>query len=153
MEGISFDESLVLKLTNVNTDKEVLTALANHLYEEGYVTKDYNQSILEREEMFPTGLSTGAINIAIPHADIKNVKKGALCVGITETPVQFSAMDEPDDKIDVNIIIMMALEEAHGHMEMLKKAVELIKNQNELKRILEAKDSKSAHKILASHLI
>lgn len=153
MAGISFDESLVLKLEGMNTDKEVLTALADHLYEEGYVTKDYNNSILEREEMFPTGLSTGAINIAIPHADIKNVKKGALCVGITDQPVKFNAMDEPDHKIDVSIIIMMALEEAHGHMEMLRKAVELIKNQNELKKILNAKDSKSAHEILASHLI
>lgn len=153
MSEIVFDESLILELGDVEDNTEALTLLTDYLLEKGFVKEGYREAILEREAAFPTGLSTGEINIAIPHADTSFVNQAALCVGILKKPVKFSAMDEPDHQIDVNLIIVLALKEAHGHLEMLQKVVELIKDQDNLKNIVMADDTKPAYKIISGHLL
>lgn len=153
MNEIVFDESLILELGDVEDNTEALTLLTDYLLEKGFVKEGYREAILEREAAFPTGLSTGEINIAIPHADTSFVNQAALCVGILKKPVKFSAMDEPDHQIDVNIIIVLALKEAHGHLEMLQKVVELIKDQDNLKKIVMAGDMKPAYDIISGHLL
>ncbi len=153
MSEIVFDESLILELEGIEENTEALTQLTDYLLDKGYVKNGYKEAILEREAMFPTGLSTGVINIAIPHADTRYVNQAAICVGILKKPVKFSAMDEPDHQIDVNIIIVLALKEAHGHLEMLQKVVELIKDQDNLKKIVTASDTKPVYDIISSHLL
>lgn len=153
MSDILFDESMILELEDVNSNTQALTLLTDYLLEKGYVKEGYKEAILEREASFPTGLSTGAINIAIPHADTSYVNQAALCVGISKKPVKFSAMDEPDHQIDVNIVIVLALKEAHGHLEMLQKVVELIKDQDNLKSIVTANDKEPVYNMIARYLL
>ncbi len=153
MSDIQFDESMILELEDVQSNTQALTFLTDYLMEKGFVKEGYREAILKREANFPTGLSTGEINIAIPHADTSYVNQAALCVGILKKPVKFSAMDEPDHQIDVNIIIVLALKEAHGHLEMLQKVVELIKDQDNLKSIVTAKDKKPVYNMISSHLL
>ena len=153
MSDIQFDESMILELEDVQSNTQALTFLTDYLLEKGFVKEGYREAILKREASFPTGLSTGEINIAIPHADTSYVNQAALCVGILKKPVKFSAMDEPDHQIDVNIIIVLALKEAHGHLEMLQKVVELIKDQDNLKSIVTAEDKKPVYNLISSHLL
>ena len=120
MSGIAFNESLILKFDKPMTDREVLSAMTDYLCEKGIVKDTYKQAILEREQSFPTGLKTGGINVAIPHADICHVNEAAICVAVLKTPAPFRAMDEPDNDVPVSLVIMLALTEAHGHIEMLQ---------------------------------
>lgn len=153
MDDILFDESMILELKDVQDNTQALTVLTDYLLAKGYVKDGYREAILEREASFPTGLSTGEINIAIPHADTSYVNQAALCVGVSKTPVKFSAMDEPDHQIDVSVIIVLALKEAHGHLEMLQKVVELIKDQDNLKHIVAAESKGPVYNIISSHLL
>lgn len=153
MSAILFDESMILKLEHVDSNIKALCLLAGYLFEKGYVKEGYEAAILEREASFPTGLSTGKINIAIPHADTSYVNQAAICVGVAEKPVKFCAMDEPDHQIDVSVIIMLALKEAHGHLKMLQKVVELIKDQDNLKKIVTAADTKPVYDLISGYLL
>jgi PTS system galactitol-specific IIA component len=153
MSEVVFNDSLIVKLNNVKTDKEVLSEIADNLYDKGYVKEGYKQAILEREAEFPTGIFTGGINVAIPHADVNFVNQASIAVGILDEPVKFHVMDEPENEIDVNLIIMLALKEAHGHIEMLQKVVSLIQNQESIKEILSSDDLKTVYKIISGYLL
>ncbi len=109
MSGIAFNESLILEFDKPMTDREVLSAMTDYLCEKGIVKDTYKQAILEREQSFPTGLKTGGINVAIPHADICHVNEAAICVAVLKTPAPFRAMDEPDNDVPVSLVIMLAL--------------------------------------------
>ncbi|HUM49974.1 MAG TPA: PTS sugar transporter subunit IIA, partial [Anaerolineaceae bacterium] len=49
--------------------QEVLTLLANQLYQSGYVRESYLQAVLDRERQFPTGLRTAEVAVALPHTE------------------------------------------------------------------------------------
>lgn len=153
MSSIAFDKSLILKIGGKKTNAEVLSEMTDYLCEKGIVKDTYKQAILDREQNFPTGLETGGINIAIPHTDVCHVKEAAICVGILDTPASFRAMDEPDQDLPIHLVIMLALTETHGHIEMLQKIVELIQNREDVKRIIEAEDLDTVNTIITDYLL
>lgn len=153
MSAIIFDESFILRFDAHLTNTEVLSAMADNLCKRGIVKETYKKAILDREQEFPTGLNTGGINVAIPHADISHVNKAAICVGILKEPAAFHAMDEPDYDVPVKLVIMLALTEAHGHIEMLQKIVGLIQDQAAVKEITETDDSEKAGELISRFLL
>jgi len=61
-------------------------------------------------------------------------------------------MDNPQKDIEVSIVIMIALKEAHGQVKMLQKILSLIKKQDQLKSILETDDTDRIYKIISNYL-
>ena len=153
MKDITFNEELILKINGKKQDVEVLAYMAEYLQSKGLVKDSYSKAITDREAEFPTGLFTGNINIAIPHADTEHVEKAAICVGVLEEPIIFRAMDDPDKELEIRLIIMLALKEAHGHIEMLQKVVELIKDQEALNKVIESSDSSIIYQIISEKLL
>ncbi|WP_300381698.1 PTS sugar transporter subunit IIA [Clostridium sp.] len=137
-----------LDFTNKN---EVLNCLANKLYEEDFVKDGYRQAILEREAEYPTGLPA-AIKIAIPHCDHTLVKDSAIAMGVLKNPVDFQAMDDPSVTLDVQVVIMLALNEPHGHIEMLQKIIKLIQNAEDLTNIIKATSDEEVLEIIKKYL-
>ena len=127
--------TLVYRNLDFNTSNDILSFLADKLKEEGYAKEGYKEAILKREVEYPTGLPA-EIKIAIPHCDHTLVNESAIAVGVLNNTVNFQAMDDPSKTLDVQIVIMLALDEPHGHIEMLQKIVQLIKSSEDLKRII-----------------
>ena len=151
--SIVIKESLILRFDQEMTNTEVLSALCDNLCSQGIAKDTYKAAILAREKEYPTGLQCGGINIAIPHADIAHVNTAAISVAILKKPVAFYAMDEPDGTVPISIVIMLALTEAHGHIEMLQKIVGLIRDQEELRKLIESDDNRSVVTLMEEKLL
>ncbi len=151
--GIRFDESLILNIEDAKSSSEVLSRMCDYLYKKGMVKETYEKAILDRETSFPTGLNTGGINIAIPHCDVCNVNEAAICVGILKPDVDFRTMDEPDNTVPVSLVIMLVLTEPHGHLEMLQRIVELIQNQEDVRKIVTSQDKNQVAAIIEQYLL
>ncbi len=143
---------LVYRDLDFSDKTEVLEFLANKLYEEKFVKKGYKEAILKRESEYPTALPA-EIKIAIPHCDHTLVNVPAIAMGILNNKVDFQAMDDPEMKLGVQIVIMLALNEPHGHIEMLQKIISLIQNADDLRKILECKSNEEVLKIVNDYLI
>ncbi|HEY8892557.1 MAG TPA: PTS sugar transporter subunit IIA [Clostridium sp.] len=148
-----FEKDLVFSDLEFANNVEALKFLSSKLYEKGYVKEGYQQAILDREKEYPTALPSLDIKIAIPHANHMLVNKAALAIGILRNPVEFSSMEDPDIKLNVQIIIMLALNEPHGHIEMLQKIVKLIKKPEVLKAIINATSIEEVMNKLEPYLI
>ena len=92
----------------------------------------------EREKNYPTALEVGEINVAIPHCDAENANEAAVCVGILRKPVDWRRMDDPDATTPVRLVFMLALNEAHSHLEMIQKIIGVIQDQEFAKKLAEA---------------
>lgn len=145
-------QMLVYVEREVKAKDDVLRAMAKRLCSAGYVKESYEEGIISREKIYPTGLYTGSINVAVPHTDCIHVYKDSVAVGILQHPVCFQAMDNPENSIKVSIVIMLALKEAHGQLQMLQKVLSLVKEQDELKRILKIKNEEDLYPILLNYL-
>jgi PTS system galactitol-specific IIA component len=103
-----FNESLVV-LNEVAADASALiNLLAGKLHEQGLVTADYGRQTCERELHHPTGLPTKPFCIAFPHADAEGVHQSALALATLKSPVVFKNMGDPDEDLQVPLVLMLA---------------------------------------------
>lgn len=143
--------TLVYRNLEFNTSNDILSFLADKLKEEGFAKEGYKEAILKRETEYPTGLPA-EIKIAIPHCDHTLVNESAIAVGVLNNTVSFHAMDDPSKTLDVQIVIMLALDEPHGHIEMLQKIVQLIKSSEDLKNIIEGTSDEDVLQVINNYL-
>lgn len=152
MAEIAFTPDLVTVIDHATTYQEVEKTLAERLVQLGYAKDTYPQAIAERETNYPTGLDVEGINAAMPHCDIANVNSPAICVGVLKNPVAWRKMDDPDDTCPVYLVTMLALTEAHAHIDMLTKVVSLIQNQDLMKQIIGSDNADEIYKLIAKSL-
>lgn len=105
-------------------------------------------ALAEREKNYPTALEVGEINVAIPHCDAENANEAAVCVGILRKPVDWRRMDDPDATTPVRLVFMLALNEAHSHLEMIQKIIGVIQDQEFAKKLAES-NAHEAYELLA----
>lgn len=78
-----YNENLVLLNQTYESKEELLESICYMLAEEGYVTKDYINTVISREKIS----STAYENIAIPHGDHNEVLKPCIVICILKKPV------------------------------------------------------------------
>ena len=123
------NEELVFRNVQAKTDSEVLAFLASEMYKKNYVKEEYIQPIQEREKEYPTALPSTPPGIAIPHANYEMVNKTTLAIATLKDPVLFHNMENNNEQLPIQIVIMMAIGEPHGQVEMLQKIVGIIQDE------------------------
>lgn len=150
-EKFGLNENLILVGEKAASKEEVLTKLAGLLGKYGYVKESFYQALLEREESYPTGLQTSVIGVAIPHADTGHVIKPALAIATLEAPVFFQAMDNPQEKIPVELVIVMAIKEPAMQLKSLQKIMQILQDENTLTKLRQAQKAKEILVLMKQH--
>ena len=144
-----FREELVLMNFKANDAEHVLRSLAEILKEDGSVKDTYFQAMFDRERLYPTGLPTEGIKVAIPHAEVEHVNYSAFAIATLPEPVKFGEMGgAPEDTLDVQIVMMLANADPEEQVRTLRKMVDLFDEPESLEAIMAAKTPKEIVKIL-----
>lgn len=153
LEGLDISEKNILIHPPVDSYKEVIHQLGALLFENGYVKDSFIQAVLDREEIFPTGLevSSGG-GVAIPHADAEHVKESALGVAKLATPVGFGAMGEPDKTISVDIVLMLAIADPEKTVIVLRKVILILENIEALQALKNASSKGEVQMNIIEHI-
>ncbi|TXH37811.1 MAG: PTS sugar transporter subunit IIA [Rhodospirillaceae bacterium] len=128
---------------------EVIALLGNKLAEQGLVADTYVEAVIARESDMPTGLPLGEINVAVPHTDPEHVIAPTVAVATLTRPVPFGNMEDPDEKLPVSIVFLLALKEKDKQIEMLQAIVGLIQNGSLLEEMTAAADKEDILALLA----
>lgn len=141
------DESRIYLGLKAENTKEIFEKMGRPLIEAGFVKENYIEGLIEREEEFSTGLRT-PIGVAIPHTSADYVNETTFSVAVLDKPVQFVEMGTDDDKVDVEVVIMLTIAEAHGHIDMLQRVIAIIQDAELVKNIKNAKDEKTVIELI-----
>jgi PTS system galactitol-specific IIA component len=150
--GDIFDEKLVAVSLSEPNRECAIRALAKLMLENGCVTDSYLDAVLEREKEFPTGLSTAPFGVALPHTDCEHVKRTGIAVGVLSGPIEFHAMDDPDETVEVKLIFLMAIRESGMMVEILQKLAEIFQKPDVLEQLSTAANPSRVVQILKSQL-
>ncbi|MDD4666179.1 MAG: PTS sugar transporter subunit IIA [Clostridia bacterium] len=134
--------------------EECYKNLATMLEKEKKVKPGYWESVLEREKSFPTGLQiTPNIGIAIPHScDPSFSIEPSIAVALLAKPLEVSSMAQPEEKVMVSVVLMLALVGSEDHLVMLQHMMEIFQDEVLLQNLLEIKDPLDARKLLEDKL-
>ena len=133
------DPRAIVLGVKASSNEEVIRSLASRLEALGYVKASYADAVVAREKVMPTGLPLGgANNVAVPHTDPQHVIRPGLALATLDEPVQFSNMEDPDDRIPVGIVFLMALNDKDKQVEMLQEIVETIQSPESIAALIAA---------------
>jgi PTS system galactitol-specific IIA component len=137
MTNFFFDERVIHIGLSAKDDKEVLKQMADKLWLAGYVKDSFSQAIIEREQIFATGLPLEAYGVAIPHTDPYHVEAEMISIATLKEPVEFKVMGNPDEKVAVSIIFMLAMIDSTSQLQLLANLMRVIQDTAMLKKIYE----------------
>ncbi|HEY0221313.1 MAG TPA: PTS sugar transporter subunit IIA [Lactovum miscens] len=129
------DEGIALFHVKVKDQREIFDQLSNEFYKRGLVTEEFQKNVEEREKLFPTGLATEGIGVAIPHTDGVYVKRSQIGFMSLDKPVIFNEMGG-NVEVETKLIFMLALKEPHSQLKMLEKLVTIFQKKEELDKLL-----------------
>lgn len=146
-------EIIVMMELESKSSGEIIKELGSALLNKGYVKKSFISATIEREKSVPTGLELmGGNNVALPHAGVEHVIKPALAMAKLKKEVKFRKMDDPDAEIPVKLVFMPAIKDPHSYIVTLQKLVNVFKNPELIREIMESDDPEEIKRLLASHL-
>ena len=65
-EGMLIEEDNFFIQVEAESDQQIIRLIGNHFFKKGFVKESYTQAVLDREEIYPTGLEAPGGGIAIP---------------------------------------------------------------------------------------
>lgn len=110
----------------VASDAEgVLRHVADLAIRAGHAEPSFGDALVTREHAYPTGLPT-AVPVAIPHADPGHVREAGFAIATLASPVSFGIMGTAEDRVDLDVVVVLLVTEAHAQVEVLASLVDLV---------------------------
>ncbi|MDR0562214.1 MAG: PTS sugar transporter subunit IIA [Spirochaetaceae bacterium] len=101
-------------------------------------------AIMEREEKMSTGMKHG---IAIPHGKSASIHDLVACIGISDAPVEFEALDQQPCRIF--IMTLSPIEKTGPHLQFLAEISLLFKSSEKRAEMLTAATPEAILRILS----
>lgn len=147
------DRDLIQIGVEVENQNEVIEMLGSLMEEKQIVKPSYVQAVLDREKIYPTGLPTKGISVAIPHTDSSHVKKSAIGLAVLNRPVGFSLMGgDGNEQIKAQIVFLLAISDSKAQIDLLKKLMRLFQNDEVLSKIAAANEVEDIYEYLEDAL-
>jgi PTS system galactitol-specific IIA component len=152
--GIEFtiDEKLILVNEAISNKEEIITKLGELLFQNGFVKDTFTKAVLDREIVYPTGLKARVTGVAVPHTDTIHVLKPAVAIATLKEPVVFHGMGAPDTDVEVSIVLMLAIHDPKEVVNVLRKIIFVIEDDEALRNILAADEKVEIKSILKAHI-
>ena len=145
-------EIIAIEIPEAGNREDVIKMLSEVLVKRGNAEKELPKAILERERQFPTGLKLKlGVNVAIPHANAKYIRRPAIVVTKLHNPVKFLNMEDRRE-IYVNIIFLLALNDPRSQIHVLQKLASMLQNEEMVLKLKSARDSEELANLLKKEL-
>jgi PTS system galactitol-specific IIA component len=146
-----FYQELVRPRMAAANAEDAIVQLGALLQKRGFVRESFVPAVLKREKDFPTGLPTAEIGVAIPHTDIEHVLRPAIAVGVLSEPVEFAEMGNPDGRVPVQLVCVLAILEPDKIIRMLQSLVTMFQSPAVLRQIVQARSAAKVVHVLREH--
>ncbi|ARI75343.1 PTS sugar transporter subunit IIA [Halobacillus mangrovi] len=152
MSEIYFNESVILLGVEANSKEDVLEVMSRNLVEQKLVKETFPPAIIAREEEYATGLPTAGVAVAIPHTDVEHVNRKTISVGVLKNTVDFGVMGDDKETIPVQIVFLLAMDEAHSQLSLLQQLMKVFQNEDVLLSILNDQNKTSIRDLMEEKL-
>ncbi|HWQ74552.1 MAG TPA: PTS sugar transporter subunit IIA [Syntrophomonas sp.] len=156
-QAFSVDDLLKEELVMLNVKAEnmehLMAQMCNTAFKKGYVTDSYLEAVLEREKLYPTGLPTEIMKVALPHStDRSHVQKPGIFIAQLAKPVAFKEMGEGERDVMAEMVFMLAVKGDLEQLTVLQNIVGMFTKPEALTALKHAKTSSDIINAVKTHL-
>jgi PTS system nitrogen regulatory IIA component len=145
LKSILTEETICLHLKG-SSKEEIINELIDILVSANKVSDRASAlaAVMERESNMSTGMKHG---IAIPHGKTQSLHDLVACIGVSDAPVDFSALDHEPSRIF--IMTLSPTEKTGTHLQFLAEVSLLFKSEEKRRQFLEAESPEDIIRILS----
>ncbi len=132
--------------------EEALRLAGQMFLDTGCVKESFIDAILEREELYPTGLNLKYNAIAMPHTTPQHVNRPGIALVKLEKPVVFMHMGSTGEKVEAEMIFMMAITDPEEQIHNLKKIMTLFMDEELVGRFRDAASEEELYSLGKKYL-
>lgn len=147
MELEQLDDNIIFLNKNFSSREDMFKSISNELLDNNYVTEQYLEKVIQRENEHPTGFKLKTLNVAMPHVDCEFIKKDGMFVVTSKEGIIFKNA-ETDEDLPVNIIFGLLLKQSDTHLTFLMKLASSFSNDMILQKIVESNNKFEIKNIL-----
>lgn len=140
---------------NAESREEILRKIGRKLLENGLVKEGFIESIVKREEKYPTGIDLSVVgenlpNVAIPHSEpeYSNCKK--LVVVKLEKDIKFKNLIDPSKELKVKYLFFILNNEKSTQTNILSHLMSFFTQENKMKGLENLKTKDEVYQYLIS---
>ena len=147
------DEDLIFMNVEADDSESLLHMLSEELQTRGCVKPGYADAVIRRERIYPTGLPTNIMKVAVPHAMERDyVLEPRVLVAVLDQPVAFKEMGDGVRDVMVNIVFLLAVCGSNDQLTILQKIVGMFSDADIMADLKQAADKTALYQILKKHL-
>ena len=144
-----FSEQVLLFHQDLKTQDEVFEDLNKKLLAKGVVNDEFLDAVKKREIKVPTGLQLeSGFGVAIPHTDPQFVNENQIGFMSLDNPIQFRQMGSDTEKVQVEMVFILCLKEAHKQLDMLQNLMTLFGDSEQIEQLYKCKSPDEFLKII-----
>ena len=144
-----FSDKVLIFHQDLKTKDEVFEDLNKKLLAKGVVNNEFLDAVKKREMKFPTGLQIeSGFGVAIPHTDPQFVHEDQIGFMSLNNSIQFRQLGSETDKVQVKMIFILCLKEAHKQLDMLQNLMTLFGDSNQIEQLYKCKSPDEFLKII-----
>lgn len=146
-----FQRNLIDLNVSAKTEEELFELVGKRLLQLGYVNEGYINGLKERERVFPTGLITQFLNIALPHTDPQYVEEPFIFVARLLEPVSVKQMGDGQE-IEVKDVFFLGIKDGSKQVSLLSTLMEMFMDSDFVSDYIGAVDCNSILDIVKNFL-
>jgi len=135
-----FKKEMIIDGIKVRDQSDLFAQVSDKLLSLDVVQPSYLEELKKRENIFPTGLQTKTIGVAIPHVDPVNIKTDGVMVVRPDKPVRFQQMGDPSSNVNSEIVFFICSTGGDQQLSTLRSLMDLFNNADFLKQLVESED-------------
>ena len=138
--------------TEFKNKEELFKGATKYLVEKNYVSPEFEEALLIREQKFPTGLPTEP-PVAIPHTDGTFVKRDTILCILNNKEIKFNEMGGDDeDIVRPAVFFILVLGDGEIHLAQLQNLIEKIQGGELVNRVISSKDQSEFEAVVNKYL-
>lgn len=126
LNSILINKEYVFVNVEAKTKEDIIKNICYKLYRDGYVSKDYEKAIINREKI----ASTRHGSVCLPHGEFDKVKKSIVTICILKEPVFWDT-----EKVKIVILFAISEKEINKYSDFFEKLYFVISNEKLIKEL------------------
>lgn len=144
------DKHLVRLAVDAADAEMVIRMLASDMVERGLVDAGYCTAVLEREQIYPTGLPMGEIEVAIPHASGGHVLRSGIAIAQLTKAVDFRSMGDHEQMIKAQLVFLLAIADPKEQLQTLRMLIATLQDMEAIDKLTKAQTKEQFVAVLCS---
>lgn len=105
---------------------DLINKLAAAAVEAGFARDGYAADVIERENLYPTGLPVEGMKVAVPHAMVQDhVISSVIVVAKLAHPIDFKEMGDGENDVPVEMVFMLVVKGGYGTLSVLTQLISI----------------------------